>query len=201
MPRLLAKQHYRLRQVAATALFALASSPSAASFSSCAINPSTTSSLINLSNSNNNYWGIVRGGTTTSAKRSESSVLTMSTTAVESDTTTTAATTDSMTPASKLEALRSKMKELNLDVYLIPSDDPHLSGKCLLFVPYVVDNIVEDIRLVAHPSLLALFIHIFRIRSRSVYAPQILDWLWRKCRNRGRDTNGSVVVGGFSLLE
>jgi hypothetical protein len=33
------------------------------------------------------------------------------------------------TPASKLDALRSKMKELDLDVYLVPSDDPHLSGK------------------------------------------------------------------------
>jgi hypothetical protein len=39
-------------------------------------------------------------------------------------------TTDSMTPAAKLEALRAKMKELNLDVFIIPSDDPHLSGKC-----------------------------------------------------------------------
>jgi hypothetical protein len=39
------------------------------------------------------------------------------------------ASATNMTPASKLEALREKMKELNLDVYLIPSDDPHLSGK------------------------------------------------------------------------
>ena len=37
--------------------------------------------------------------------------------------------TADMTPASKLEALRAKMKELNLDVYIIPSDDPHLSGE------------------------------------------------------------------------
>lgn len=34
-----------------------------------------------------------------------------------------------MTPAAKLDALRSKMKMYNLDVYLVPSDDPHLSGK------------------------------------------------------------------------
>lgn len=27
----------------------------------------------------------------------------------------------------KLSALRKSMKELNLDVYLVPSDDPHLS--------------------------------------------------------------------------
>jgi hypothetical protein len=40
-----------------------------------------------------------------------------------------ATATVTMAPASKLEALRSKMKELNLDVYLVPSDDPHLSGK------------------------------------------------------------------------
>jgi hypothetical protein len=33
-----------------------------------------------------------------------------------------------MTPAEKLESLRARMKELNLDVYLVPSDDPHLSG-------------------------------------------------------------------------
>jgi hypothetical protein len=34
-----------------------------------------------------------------------------------------------MTPIAKLEALRSKMKECDIDVYLVPSDDPHLSGK------------------------------------------------------------------------
>eukprot|EP00535_Pseudo-nitzschia_heimii_P013213 CAMPEP_0197199466 /NCGR_PEP_ID=MMETSP1423-20130617/33898_1 /TAXON_ID=476441 /ORGANISM="Pseudo-nitzschia heimii, Strain UNC1101" /LENGTH=644 /DNA_ID=CAMNT_0042653323 /DNA_START=228 /DNA_END=2159 /DNA_ORIENTATION=- len=32
-----------------------------------------------------------------------------------------------MTPALKLEYLRAKMKELSLDCYIIPSDDPHLS--------------------------------------------------------------------------
>lgn len=31
------------------------------------------------------------------------------------------------TPDTKLASLRNKMKELNLDVYLVPSDDPHLS--------------------------------------------------------------------------
>jgi len=31
------------------------------------------------------------------------------------------------TAGEKLEALRSKMKELDLDVYIVPSDDPHLS--------------------------------------------------------------------------
>lgn len=35
--------------------------------------------------------------------------------------------TADMTAADRLSALRSKMKELNLDVYLVPTDDPHLS--------------------------------------------------------------------------
>ena len=34
-----------------------------------------------------------------------------------------------MAPSEKLQALRARMKELDLDVYLVPSDDPHLSGK------------------------------------------------------------------------
>jgi hypothetical protein len=41
-----------------------------------------------------------------------------------------ATTTDStMMATEKLQALRARMKELDLDVYLVPSDDPHLSGK------------------------------------------------------------------------
>lgn len=35
----------------------------------------------------------------------------------------------SMTASAKLGKLRERMKELDLDVYLIPTDDPHLSGK------------------------------------------------------------------------
>jgi hypothetical protein len=34
----------------------------------------------------------------------------------------------SMTPSAKLDALRQRMKELDLDVYLVPTDDPHLCG-------------------------------------------------------------------------
>jgi hypothetical protein len=34
-----------------------------------------------------------------------------------------------MTPAEKLKALRQKMAALNLDVWLIPTDDPHLCGE------------------------------------------------------------------------
>lgn len=37
-----------------------------------------------------------------------------------------------MKPSAKLEALRKSMKELDLDVYIQPSDDPHLSGKCCI---------------------------------------------------------------------
>ena len=33
------------------------------------------------------------------------------------------------TSTSKLEALRARMKELSIDCYIIPTDDPHLSGK------------------------------------------------------------------------
>ena len=39
--------------------------------------------------------------------------------------------TDTMTASSKLEALRANMKDINVDVYLVPSDDPHLSGTSL----------------------------------------------------------------------
>jgi hypothetical protein len=28
----------------------------------------------------------------------------------------------------KVDALRGRMKELGLDVYMVPTDDPHLSG-------------------------------------------------------------------------
>jgi hypothetical protein len=34
-----------------------------------------------------------------------------------------------MTPAERLSALRQRMSERSLDVYVVPSDDPHLSGK------------------------------------------------------------------------
>ena len=119
MPRFAAKhhhQHHRLiRRVAVTALFALASSPSAAFVSG---GPSVTAGLAPGS-------ALIRGGSRAFHKRKQAKGLTMSTTTTDADTTDAV----TMTPASKLEALRSKMKELNLDVYLVPSDDPHLSGK------------------------------------------------------------------------
>jgi len=40
---------------------------------------------------------------------------------------------NSTTPTSKLKALRSKMKELAIDCYIVPTDDPHLSGKSALW--------------------------------------------------------------------
>lgn len=40
-----------------------------------------------------------------------------------------------MTPAERLSALRQRMSELNLDIYVVPSDDPHLSGKLQHFCP------------------------------------------------------------------
>ena len=65
--------------------------------------------------------------------KTAASALCMSTTA--EPTSTTPATLvveneDSMGAATKLSALRKSMKDLDLDVYLVPSDDPHLSGPC-----------------------------------------------------------------------
>jgi len=36
------------------------------------------------------------------------------------------------TMSSKLEALRTRMRDLHLDCYIIPTDDPHLSGELTL---------------------------------------------------------------------
>ena len=44
-----------------------------------------------------------------------------------STTTTEAVVSKEATAGEKLEALRAKMEELNLDAYIVPSDDPHLS--------------------------------------------------------------------------
>ena len=118
----------RLRQAAA--LFALASTtttaPFAASFSVLA-----TSSF---SQQHISAFGVLRRPSSSLSKGS--TIPLSSTTTNEEETKTTAAADmakdDMMTPASKLDALRSKMKDLDLDVYIVPSDDPHLSGK--LFV-------------------------------------------------------------------
>lgn len=120
----------RLRQ--AVALFALASTttsaPFAASFSVLA-----TSSVCPHHTS---VFGVLCRPSYSLSKDSKIPLSSTTTEKGQSETTTTAMSNDddTMTPASKLDALRSKMKELDLDVYIIPSDDPHLSGKlvCML---------------------------------------------------------------------
>jgi len=63
--------------------------------------------------------------TAAAAAATTTSRLYQSVIASESDTTSPASVI--MTPAEKLTALRERMKHLNLDVYLVPSGDPHLS--------------------------------------------------------------------------
>lgn len=76
--------------------------------------PSTT-------NSNLSYY---RGGSSSSPMPS----LTMaSTTTAAADAASPSTTATSIESCPKLDALRQKMKELNIDAYIIPSDDPHLS--------------------------------------------------------------------------
>ena len=73
-----------------------------------------------------------RGGAAALNEKSTSRLQSTTTTTTNqegSTDTTSAAASSVMTPAEKLEALRSRMQELYLDVYLVPSDDPHLSGK------------------------------------------------------------------------
>lgn len=108
------------RQLASSALLALTASISPAScFSSAApfvrSFPSTGLGLT------------VRGGSTQKNAKDPFQPQTSTTTSsLHSAVTEELATTSSvptMTPAAKLEALRSKMKELDLDVYLVPSGE------------------------------------------------------------------------------
>lgn len=99
----------------ATALLALTSTPTALSFSSAHPGhfPFTfLRSAVTPGSLQNKFGFLAR---TSFAKK-------MSTTA---DETMTADAATAQEP--KLSALRTKMEELNLDVYLVPSDDPHLS--------------------------------------------------------------------------
>ncbi len=66
---------------------------------------------------------IHRGGSVSVNTRNTSSLK------MSSSTSTDAPTSSSVpsTAGDKLEALRAKMKELDLDAYIVPSDDPHLS--------------------------------------------------------------------------
>jgi len=125
----------RLRQVAVTALFAtLASSSSSSAFSNCWSSGAGNSNTRPTCATFGLLSSVSRGGSQTFLERRSMTSLdrkskmssTVSDTAAEEATSQAAAT--SMTPAAKLEALRAKMKELNLDAYLVPSDDPHLSG-------------------------------------------------------------------------
>lgn len=109
----------------ATALLALTCTPTAVSFS--AAHPGTPFRRFawlqpgSLQNPQRRFGLLSRGegggGTVISEKS-------MSTTADE----TTTQTADAATAQEpRLSALRQEMEELNLDVYLVPSDDPHLS--------------------------------------------------------------------------
>jgi hypothetical protein len=110
-----------MRSRFATALLALTTSPLsfASAFTPRAFGGLSTlhSSLQSQSqcHSTSTNWQQLRGGS--------SSVLSMSTTAEA-----TVKAGANMSAGDKLDALRSRMKELDLDVYLVPSDDPHLSG-------------------------------------------------------------------------
>ena len=103
----------------ATAFLALSSTPAALSFSFAHSEHLHSSFLRSpvLPGSLRNKFGLL--------PRTRTSFSKMSTTADETMTTDVAATATSQEP--KLSALRTKMEELNLDVYLVPSDDPHLS--------------------------------------------------------------------------
>jgi hypothetical protein len=116
----------------ATALLALTSSPLSTSFASAftprafGVLQSQQSQIQSSFHSSTNWLQQLRGGSTSSS--SSSSVLSMSTTAEAP-----VKTGSNMSAGEKLDALRSRMKELDLDVYLVPSDDPHLSGTfCLV---------------------------------------------------------------------
>ena len=52
--------------------------------------------------------------------------------------------TTTTTSSNKLTVLRDLMKERNIDVYLIPSDDPHLSGKVRLDVLCVMSLVYKS---------------------------------------------------------
>jgi hypothetical protein len=112
-----------LYHAAATALFALVSTPSSAFVASTSFVVRQNSFSTSSSGQNSNVALGFRGGNQNNVDTTTTSLTMTATTTAD----TASATT--MTPGSKLEALRQKMKELNLDVYLIPSDDPHLSGK------------------------------------------------------------------------
>lgn len=134
----LSKQSPLLGSRFATALLALTSSPLSSSVSSAftprafgglSLHSSVQSQSQSQSQSqchpSNSKWQLLRGGSVSSAPSSQSVQRSMSTTAEAP-----VKTGNNVSAGEKLDALRSRMKELDLDVYLVPSDDPHLSGTC-----------------------------------------------------------------------
>lgn len=77
---------------------------------------------------------------------------------------------ESKTPAVKLEELRAKMKELSLDCYIIPSDDPHLSGECV----HCMVVILHCCSLI----LLTVIVSTRRIRTGRLQTKEIHDGFW-----------------------
>jgi Xaa-Pro aminopeptidase len=114
----------RLRQ--ATALFALASTTTSTPFASSFSVLATSS----FSPQHTSIFGVLHRPSYPSSTSSTIPLSSTTTEKGETEITTVAMATDAeMTSASKLDSLRSEMKKLDLDVYIVPSDDPHLSGK------------------------------------------------------------------------
>ena len=68
----------------------------------------------------------LRGGASELNSNKQRQLLNMVSTSSETDTALTATNAD-VAEDPKLLALRSKMKELGVDAFIVPSDDPHLS--------------------------------------------------------------------------
>jgi len=114
-------------------LFALTSSTVQVQCFASVASPSST--LRTTSKSYHSSLALTRGGgsflTTPKKNQNHHGLFSTTTTPTteESSSSSTDTTKCTMTPSEKLRALRTRMKELDLDVYLVPSDDPHLSGK------------------------------------------------------------------------
>ena len=116
------KLRYRLLQ--ATALFTLAELSLVAT--SLGVNANNHSRLASST------FGISRWQTSLRSRQNTQDRLPSDKTIVTNQNGEASVMTVHKTPASKLEHLRAKMKELSLDCYIIPSDDPHLSGESIL---------------------------------------------------------------------
>ena len=115
-------------------LFALTSSTVQVQCFASVASPSST--LRTTSKSYHSSLALTRGGgsfLTPKKNRNHHGLFSTTTTPTTEESSSPSSSTDTtkctMTPSEKLQALRTRMKELDLDVYLVPSDDPHLSGK------------------------------------------------------------------------